>query len=455
MNEPIISISGIRGIFGESLTSSNIIKFVSAFARYIKGRRIVIGRDGRLYGDLILQLAETVLLMCGYEVINLGIAPTPTISLAVTVLKADGGISITASHNPQEWNGMKFINSKGIFFDASENKKYLTFLNSLSAKGLSYDKIKHTEYYPDFFKYHIEKVLNINFLNLKKIHRRKFKVVADCVNASGSVIIPLLLDELGCRVVKIDCTNSGIFTRKPEPLPENIRRTCSEVKKNKADIGIVVDPDADRLVLITEEGKPFGEENTIVTSINNVLKNSDENKRIAVVNLSTTRAVDDVVKNYNGKLFKSPVGEINVIREMQKRKAVIGGEGSGGVILPEIHYGRDSLVGITLILNELADFGGKLSEYKNHLPQYHIKKTNLQIKNTNLETIISKLIKKYSNKKINIQDGLRIDFEDAWINFRKSNTEPIMRVICEAKSVKEADKLIKSFTTEINNIINR
>jgi phosphomannomutase len=455
--DPIISISGIRGIFGESLTPENIIKYTTAFARYVNYKRIVIGRDGRLHGDIIEKIIESNLLFNGCQVINLGIAPTPTISLAVETLKADGGIAITASHNPQQWNGMKFINSKGIFLDAVENKKFQSLFNNNSLPfgegrgGVAWNKVKQIEYYPGFFDFHIMRVLDINSVQVNAVRRRKFKVVVDAVNSSGSVIIPLLLNKLGCNVIEVDCDSSGIFTRNPEPIPENLKKICSAVKKHKADLGIVVDPDADRLVIITEEGKPLGEENTVTTVINHVLRKVPLPKRIAVVNLSTSRSVDDVVKKHRGKLFKAPVGEINVIKKMQEVNAIVGGEGSGGVILPEIHYGRDSLVGIAIILSELAELKLKVSQYKKLLPEYYIKKSKIQLgKGIVPEKIFRKLKEKYKQFPQNTEDGLRIDFESSWVNFRKSNTEPIIRIIAEAKTSAEAEKLIDNVMNVIS-----
>jgi phosphomannomutase len=452
IKEPIVSISGIRGILGESLTPEIIIKYVSAFARYVKRKKVVIGRDGRLHGDIIEKLIESVLLMNGCEIVNLGTVPTPTVALAVTKLKASGGISITASHNPQEWNGLKFINGNGIFLDEDENEKMLKFIDAGDDVSINWKKIKALNYYPDFYKHHIAQVLRSKFVNVNNIRRRKFKVVLDCVNASGSFIIPELLKTLGCRVIKVDCSGSGIFTRKPEPLPENIINTCKTIKRNKADMGIVVDPDADRLVLITEKGKPYGEEYTIVTVVNRVLRLTSKNKRTACVNLSTTRAADDIVAKHSGKLFKTPVGEINVIKMMKKYSAVCGGEGSGGVIVPEIHFGRDSLSGIGIVLSEFAEFKGAVSDYRNTLPDYYIKKTKIELKNVDGDFVINKLKVKYANERINKNDGLRIDFADSWVNFRKSNTEPIVRIIAEAKTEKEANELLKKFQEEVNNL---
>lgn len=454
MKEPIISISGIRGIFGESLIPENIVKYTAAFAKYNNNKTIVIGRDGRAGGELIEDLVENTLLFCGCRVIKIGIAPTPTVSLAVKTLRASGGIAITASHNPQEWNGMKFINRNGIFLDSEENKKLWELFDNSDDNYVPAEKLKQAEYCPGFGDYHISKVLKIKSLKLKKIKQRKFKVVVDCVNASGSKIIPALLNKLGCRVIEIDCDQSGIFTRKPEPLPENLMRTCKAVKKHKADIGIVIDPDADRLVIITEKGDPFGEENTITTAVNFILKNTTPGKRKAVINLSTSRSVDDVVKSIGGKLYKAPVGEINVIKKMMDVKAVIGGEGSGGVILPEVHYGRDSLVGTALILSEIADSGLKVSEYKKSLPSYFICKTKISTEGIDSESVFEYLKRIYSAYDQNFEDGLRLDFDWGWVNFRKSNTEPIIRVITEAKTASEAEEMQKKFNSDISEFLN-
>jgi phosphomannomutase len=460
MHEPIISVSGIRGIFGKSLTPLNITKYVSGFAEYLKSInksknkniKVLIGRDGRLGGDIIENLVQNTLLFCGCSVINIGIAPTPTIALAVKTLKASGGISITASHNPQQWNGLKFLNSRGIFLDKTENNSLSNFFNNENFSYVSENQIKPVEYYYEFANYHIAKVLSIKYLNISKIKKRRFKIVVDCVNASGSAIIPKLLEKLGCKVIKLDCSLNGVFNRPPEPLPENIKKTCKAVLLNKADLGLVIDPDADRLVIITEKGEPFGEENTVTAAIKFILSNIPKSKRIAVVNLSTTRTVDDIVNSLNGKIYKSPVGEINVIKKMKEVNAVIGGEGSGGVILPEVHYCRDSLTAAALILNEFADSQMKVSEYKNTLPQYFIRKSKIDLAGINVNKIFDYLKSHYRNYPMNFDDGLRIDFPNSWVNFRMSNTEPIVRIITEAKTQKEAEKMHNKFRSEIKEL---
>lgn len=450
MREPIISVSGIRGIFGQSLNPHHILKFTSAFAELCGRGRVVIGRDGRLCGELIENLVQSTLLFSGCEIINLGIVPTPTISLAVRLLKASGGISITASHNPQQWNGLKFINSRAMFLDKIENKKLI----KKAGKDHNYvpvNKIKPVKYYNDFVKYHVERITKLKSVNVDVIKKRKFKVLVDCVNASGSVVVPLLLRRLGCVVYEINCDGSGIFGRKPEPLPENLISVMRKVREKKADMGIVVDPDADRLVIITEKGEPFGEENTITTAVRRMMYVKGSNK-IAVVNLSTSRSVDDIVKEAKGTLFKSPVGELNVIKKMIETEAVIGGEGSGGVILPELNYSRDSLAGIGLLLSEFAEFKGTVSEYKKTLPEYFIKKSVIKLEVSDPGSIFKILRKKYKSYKVNSEDGLRIDFPEGWVIFRKSNTEPVLRVITEAKTERLAEKMKKTFVNDVRSL---
>lgn len=461
MSEIIASVSGVRGITGDSLTPQSIIKFTSAFSEYCKinfknNFKIVVGRDGRLSGEVIKNIVVSNLALCGFKVINIGIAPTPTVQIATEDMKCAGGISITASHNPQQWNGLKFLNSDGTFLDEIQIKEFLNIASNGNFHYVNIEKIKRPVNDFTWIDKHIEKILKLKIINVNKIRKRKFKVVVDAVNASGSVIIPKLLEKLGCKVIKLYCDGSGIFPHTPEPLPENLILLSKAVKNNKADLGIAIDPDADRLVLITDKGEPFSEENTITTAVNFVLKKNSSKNKSVTVNLSTTRAVDDIAFLNKAKVFRSPVGEINVVKEMMKNKSVIGGEGSGGVIFPALHYGRDSLVGIVLVLNELAEYKYKLSDYKKTIPEYFISKSKVENIN-DPDILLNRLKNKFSKNKEVIKiwtnDGLKIDFKNYWVHLRKSNTEPILRIITEAKSKKEADDLQIYFSDEISKVI--
>jgi len=453
LSDIIASVSGVRGIIGDNLTPQNIIKFTSSFAEYCKRNftsknKIVVGSDGRLHGNVIANIVISNLTLCGFEVINIGIAPTPTVQIATEDLKCAGGISITASHNPQIWNGLKFLNPDGTFLDESQVGEFLKIADENIFSFAGIEKLKTVKYDNTWLNKHINKVLKLKILDINKIRKKKFRIVVDAVNSSGSLIVPGLLEKLGCKVIQLYCDKSGRFPHTPESLPENLKSLANAVKKNKADIGISVDPDADRLVLITDKGEPFSEENTITTVVNFVLKKSKVKNKNVTVNLSTTRAVDEVASKYNAKVFRSPVGEINVVKEMLKRKSIVGGEGSGGVIYPELHYGRDSIVGIAFVLNEFADYNGKVSNYKNSLPQYFISKTKID-KISDPDKVLKSIENKYSEnknvKKVWTNDGLKIDFENFWIHMRKSNTEPIIRIINESKSKKEAEEHQKIF----------
>ncbi len=445
----MISISGIRGIIGDGLDPEVLVKYTSAYADFIGKGTIVIGRDARITGDMVNSIVKGTLLAKGLGVVDIGICPTPTVQYTVKTLKAQGGIAISASHNPNEWNALKLLNSTGQFMTPEENVTMLQLLNQTN-KFVSWEKLGKYSLFEEGLSRHVKDSMNLKYINLEQIRKRKFKVVADCVNGAGVYVIPDLLRNFGCEVIELNCDRTGIFPRLPEPIPENLTETMATVIKNKADLGVVVDPDVDRLVLITNEGKPFGEENTITSAINFILSKEKGN---AVVNLSTTRGVDDVAAKYGCKVFRSPVGEANVVKRMKEVNAIIGGEGSGGVILPELHYGRDALVGIALILQQLTEFGGTLAEFKDSLPFYYIAKKKIVLEQANPDDIIIKLLKKYSGANINNEDGLRIDFEDHWVHFRKSNTEPIIRIITEAGNKELAEKLSAKYFDEIKALI--
>jgi phosphomannomutase len=457
LSEIIASVSGVRGIYGDSLTPKNIIKFTSAFAEYCRknssSKKIIVGRDGRLHGKIISDLVINTLLLTGFEVIDIGVAPTPTVQIATEHSKAAGGISVTASHNPQEWNGLKFLNHEGTFLDETQVSEFLILAESGNFTFAGVSEIRKVKQDSSWIEKHLKMVLKLPYIKADTIRKRKFKIVLDTVNSSGSVIIPVLLEKLGCKVIKIACDETGKFPHLPEPLPQNLKKLSAAVRKNKADLGIAIDPDADRMVLITNKGEPFIEENTIVTISNLVLRKSKKKNNSVTVNLSTTRAVEDIARKYNAEVSRTPVGEINVVKEMMKNGSIIGGEGSGGVILPALHYGRDSVVGTALALQEFAEFDGTVSDYMKQLPQYYITKTKIEnIKDP--DEVLSIIEKGYSMdesvKSINNSDGLKIDFESSWVHMRKSNTEPIIRIITEARSEEEAIELQNKFLKEIS-----
>jgi len=449
MSTLMVSISGIRGIIGDGLDPQVLVKYTSAYADFVKSGTVVIGRDARISGDMVKSVVIGTLLAKGLDVVDIGICPTPTVQYTVKTLKAGGGIAISASHNPNQWNALKLLNSTGQFMTPEENAEMLKTLETATSNFPAWDKLGKLTIYEEGLKRHVKDVLNLKHVDLEAIRKKKFKVVADCVNGAGVYVIPDLLRQFGCEVIEHDCEKTGIFSRLPEPLPENLTATMKAVKDNKADIGIVVDPDVDRLVLITDKGEPFSEENTVTSAVKFILS---KEKGDAVVNLSTTRAVDDVAAQNGGKVFRSPVGEANVVKKMKETGAIIGGEGSGGVIYPELHYGRDALVGIALLLQLLTETGKSISQLKEELPSYFIAKQKIVLGNVNPDQVIKKLTEKYASEKINTEDGLRIDFSDHWVHFRKSNTEPIVRIIAEAKDKAQAERLSAKYVEEIKTL---
>jgi phosphomannomutase len=457
----MVSISGIRGIVGSSLTPEVVVKYTAAFAEYCKPGPIVIGRDGRSTGKTIGNLVASTLLETGRDVVAIGVCPTPTVQLAVERKRAAGGISITASHNPNEWNGLKFLASSGLFLDAEENRQLWAIADRGQQAYAPWDgQGEHTSD-PGFIDEHIRNVLSLSYIHADIVRARQLRVVADCVNAAGGMIVPKLLREFGCEVVEMNCDVSGIFSHLPEPVPENLSGLCDRVRQERADLGIAVDPDVDRLVLIDERGEPFGEEYTIASVVKFVLEEEARRRSNAgppgklkpkvVVNLSTTRAVDDIARNAGAEVIRTAVGEINVAKKMREVGAIVGGEGSGGVILPESHTGRDALVGIALTLQHLTEFGRTMSELKRTMPQYLITKARVDVQGIDTEALLKGLENKFSSSgRITTIDGLKIDFADSWVHLRRSNTEPIMRIIAEAPQKARADELVKKFTKEIH-----
>ena len=459
----IKSISGIRGTIGgnigDALTPIDIVKFTSAYATELRKRlpgkdhyRVVVGRDARISGKMVENLVCGTLLACGIDVIDAGLASTPTTEMAVIFEKADGGIILTASHNPKQWNALKLLNQRGEFLTAKEGE---TLLETAEAEDFGFaeiDKIGKIEH-KDFTMQHIDAVLAHPLVDRKAIKKAHFKVVLDAVNSVGGCTMPKLLKELGVECVELNCTPTGDFAHNPEPLPANLVGLCNKVVEEKADLGISVDPDVDRLALICENGKPFGEEYTLVSVADYVLSHR---RGDTVSNLSSSRALKDVTEAHGGKHFSAAVGEVNVTTKMREVGAVIGGEGNGGVIVPDLHYGRDAYIGVALFLSNLAQRGIKASELRATYPNYFISKNRVELADkTLIEKIFAEIKELYKDERITDIDGVKIDFDASrkWVQLRKSNTEPIMRIYAEAPTEKEADDLAQEIITKINAII--
>ena len=448
----IKSISGIRGTIGgkagEGLNPLDIVKFTSAYATLIrrtstvKSNKIVVGRDARISGEMVKNVVCGTLMGMGFDVVNIGLASTPTTELAVTMAGACGGIILTASHNPKQWNALKLLNEHGEFLNAAEGEEVLRIAE---AEAFEYADIDHIGSYVEDNTYnekHIESVLALKLVDVEAIRRSNFRVAIDCVNSVGGIILPELLHRLGVQhVEKLYCEPTGNFQHNPEPLEKNLGDIMNLMKGGKADVAFVVDPDVDRLAMICEDGTMYGEEYTLVTVADYVLKHTSGN---TVSNLSSTRALRDVTRKYGMQYNAAAVGEVNVVTKMKETNAVIGGEGNGGVIYPESHYGRDALVGIALFLSHLAHEGKKVSELRASYPNYYIAKNRIDLTpQTDVDAILAKVKDLYKAEEINDIDGVKIDFPDKWVHLRKSNTEPIIRVYSEAATMEAADELGK------------
>jgi phosphomannomutase len=461
----IKSISGIRGTIGgkpgEGLSPVDIVKFTSAFATWVKARhpqgklRIVIGRDARISGEMFTNLVVGTLQGMGIDAIDLGLSTTPTVEVAVAEEKAHAGIILTASHNPKQWNALKLLNEKGEFISAEDGQ---TVLNIAENEGFSYADVndlgKHI-HMDGYLAKHIEMVLNLQLVDKEAIAKANFKVVVDAVNSTGGIAVPMLLKALGVeQITELFCTPDGHFPHNPEPLPENLRDLSETVVKTKSHLGISVDPDVDRLALVCEDGEMFGEEYTLVAVSDYILKHTPGN---TVSNLSSTRALREVTENNGNQYFASAVGEVNVVEMMKANNAIIGGEGNGGIIYPELHYGRDALVGIALFLTHLAKFGKSVSMLRATYPNYFISKNKVELTpEINVDEVLSRVQQKYAKQPINTIDGVKIEFDNQWVHLRKSNTEPIIRIYSEAENMTTADNLankiihdIKEFTSEM------
>ncbi len=462
----MVSISGIRGIVGESLTPIALTTYTQAFATWLFAQRqsnavnlrgsvptVVIGRDTRPTGKVILEYVQGVLVQSGCNVINLGIATTPTVELAVIAEQADGGIIISASHNPLEWNALKLLNHLGEFLTPDQSKAMLAIVETEEFHSAKWNEFGMAVPRNDYDDFHIKKVLSLPELDVENIKRRNYKVLVDAVNGAGSLIIPKLCRALGIAdVIEIACKPTGIFPRNPEPIEENLTETQGLTAHYGADIGIVVDPDVDRVCFICEDGSLFGEEYTLVACADFWLT---KKKGDVVNNLSSSRALRDIAQKHGVGFHTAKVGEANVIEVMKSVDAVIGGEGNGGVILPDVHYGRDALVGIALFLSAFAEWQeknptGKLTDFKRTFPAYFIAKHKLKLDAaTSLDEALSELAQRYSHERISTIDGVKIDFAESWVHLRKSNTEPIVRIYAEAKSKADAEVLAKRFADEL------
>lgn len=457
----IKSISGIRGTIGgrvnENLTPLDVVKFTSAFGTWLqqnnnkKDLTLVIGRDARISGAMINSLVTATLQGLGIHVIDLGLSTTPTVEVMVPELKADGGIILTASHNPKQWNALKLLNHKGEFITGENGAEVLALAESEDFDYAEVDELGSYETRKDGIDIHIEKILNLPAVDAEAIRPKKYKVVVDAVNSTGGIAIPQLLEELGCEVVKLYCEPNGHFPHNPEPLKEHLGDICELVKREKADLGIVVDPDVDRLALVDENGELFGEEYTLVAVADYLLKRTPGT---AVSNLSSSRALRDVAHGLNSEYFASAVGEVNVVTLMKEKNAVIGGEGNGGIIYPELHYGRDSLVGVALFLTHLAKENKTVSELRAGYPAYFMGKKKLELTpDIDVDALLTKVKNYYQNEKISTVDGVKIDFEKNWVHLRKSNTEPIIRIYTEAFSQEEADELGDQMIIKIRELL--
>ena len=457
----IKSISGIRGTIGgkvdENLTPIDAVKFAAAYGSWLKGQvgkehvKVVIGRDARISGEMIQNLVQYTLIGLGIDVVNIGLSTTPTVEVAVPLEKADGGIILTASHNPKEWNALKLLNDKGEVVSDQDGKAILKIAQENDFSFATVDHLGKFNYDDRYIDLHIEKVLALPLVTPEAIQKKKFRVVVDAVNSTGGIAIPRLLERLGVEVVKLYCEPNGHFPHNPEPLKEHLGDICKKVVEEKADFGIVVDPDVDRLAFITDQGEMFGEEYTLVACADYVLSKAKGN---VVSNLSSSRALRDIAQKYGVTYSAAAVGEVNVVTEMKRVEAIIGGEGNGGIIYPELHYGRDALVGVALFLSLLAERGGSVQQLRESYPAYFMSKNKIQLtEQINPDQILKAMEQKYAHEQTTTIDGLKIDFADSWVHLRKSNTEPIIRIYTEAKSQKEADALAQRFIEEMRALI--
>mgnify|MGYP001597771415 FL=1 len=456
----IKSISGIRGTIGgcvgDALTPLDIVRFTASYATFIRkqsssSNTIIIGRDARISGEMVSNIVSGTLIGCGFDVLDVGLSTTPTIEVAVQIEQSAGGIIITASHNPKQWNALKLLNDKGEFLSAKDGEEILELAENDAFTFSEVDDLGKYTFDDTFNDKHIEEVLNLNLVDVDLVQSAGFKVVVDAVNSTGGFMIPRLLEKMGVECVKLYCEPNGKFPHNPEPLPKNLTEISKLVVEEKADFGIVVDPDVDRLAMVCEDGSMFGEEYTLVAVADYVLSKTPGN---TVSNLSSTRALRDVTNNHNGSYEASAVGEVNVVDKMKATNAIIGGEGNGGVIYPEMHYGRDALIGVALFLTQLAERKISAKTLRDSYPNYFISKNKIQLTpEIDVDAILTTLEEKYKNEQITTIDGLKIDFQEGWVHLRKSNTEPIIRIYAESEGEEKANKFANDMINEIKELI--
>lgn len=450
MSKLMISVSGIRGVVGEALTPEVVMKYAAAYGTFMGPGKVVVGSDTRVTGAMVKHAVIAGLQSVGCSVIDIGICPTPTVQMATEKLGESGGIIITASHNPVQWNALKLLSKDGLFLNADQGARVNELVASQEFNYVGWEKIGKYETYQQAIADHQQAVLGLPYLNLPMIQKRNLKVVVDCVNGAGSVMLPAYLREFGCEVVELNCTPDGIFPHTPEPVPENLIQLCEKVKAVSADVGFAVDPDSDRLAIVSDQGVPLGEEYTLALAINFLLT---KKQGPVVLNASTSLASEDVAKKHGVSVIRTKVGEIHVAQKMSEVNSVIGGEGNGGVILPDVHLGRDAIVGIALILQTLTEFGGTISELKATLPQYVIVKKKIELGQAEPKEILDKLLEKHAGEPVDQIDGLKFLKPQAWVQVRASNTEPIMRIMAEATTQAAAEELAEKYIDEIKSLI--
>jgi len=459
----IISISGIRGTIGgkpgEGLTPFDIVKYTTAYAWYLQNRdlekrlQVVVGRDSRLSGTMVSNIIRSTLSGMGIDILDIGLTTTPTVEIAVKDSGSDGGIIITASHNPKQWNALKLLNRKGEFLSARNGEELLRIVKENLPEYSGVDKLGEYTYNDRYILKHINRILDLPLVDQEAIRDANLSVVIDAVNSTGGIAVPLLLEMLGVNAIhRLYCEPTGEFPHNPEPLPEHITSACEEVQKQHADVGFVVDPDVDRLAKISEMGEPLGEEYTLVAVADYILQ---ENPGNTVSNLSSTQALKVITEKYGGEYFASAVGEVNVVEKMKKHKAVIGGEGNGGVIYPKLHYGRDALVGIALFLTYLAKSGKTCSALRSEYPSFFISKNKIEFgTEIEMDNILEQILERYKGHDINKIDGVKIHFDKEWVHLRKSNTEPIIRIYAESDMPEKADNLARKIMADFKEILN-